>query len=218
MIRSLSSIHFLALALTIAACHAGASPVPQAAPPLIENKQEPPKQPAVITPPPAGGVAAAVDSNGYKVESPDILFIRVWHEQDFTGSYAVHPDGKITMPLIGDLEAGGKTPAEVEKIVKEALAKYVVNPIVTVTVQGVLSKKYYIDGEINRPGEYELVAPTTVFEAISKAGGVGGFANEKKIYVLRGEKRYYFNYKDVLKGKHLDQNIQLQPGDHIVVP
>ncbi len=166
----------------------------------------------------AGGVAAAVDSSSYKVESPDTLNIKVWHEQDFSGTYSVHPDGKITLPLIGDIQAGGKTPVEIEKIVKEALAKYVVNPLVTVTVQDVLSKRYYMDGEINRPGEYALVSPTTVLEAISKAGGLAGFANAKKIYVLRGDQRIPFNYKDVIHGKHLDENIQLQPGDHIVTP
>ena len=190
---------------------------PQTAP-VPDNQSNPEtKQPARVVPS-VPGTAAAVDSNGYKVESPDILYIRVWHQPDFTGGFSVHPDGKITMPLIGDLQAGGKTPAEIEKIVKEALTKYVKEPIVTVTVQDVLSKKYYLDGEFNRPGEYELISPTTVLEAISKAGGLAAFANPKKIYVLRGDKRIPFNYKDVIHGKNLDQNIQLQPGDHLVVP
>jgi polysaccharide biosynthesis/export protein len=101
---------------------------------------------------------------------------------------------------------------------KDALAKYVVNPLVTVTVQDVLSKRYYMDGEINRPGEYSLVSPTTVLEAISKAGGLAGFANPKKVYILRGDQRISFNYKDVIHGKHLEQNIQLKPGDHVVTP
>jgi polysaccharide export outer membrane protein len=175
------------------------------------------KQPARVVPNVAG-VSAAVDSNGYKVESPDILAIRVWHQPDFSGAYSVHPDGQITMPLIGDLQAGGKTPAEIEKTVKEALAKYVKEPIVTVTVQNVLSKKYYMDGEINRPGEYELISTTTILEAISKAGGLAPFASEKKIYILRGDKRIPFNYKEVIHGKHLEQNITLQPGDHVVIP
>ena len=121
--------------------------------------------------------------------------------QDFSGVYSVHPDGKITIPLIGDIQAGGKTPVEIEKTLKEALAKYVVNPLVTVTVQDVLSKRYYMDGEINHPGEYALVSPTTILEAISKAGGLAGFANPKKIYVLRGDQRISFNYKDVIHGK-----------------
>ncbi len=84
------------------------------------------------------------------------------------------------MPLIGDIQVGGKTPAAIEKIVKESLAKYVKDPIATVTVLQVLSKKYYMDGEVNRPGEYELISKTTVLEAISKAGGLAPFASEKK--------------------------------------
>ena len=122
------------------------------------------------------------------------------------------------MPLVGDLEAGGKTPKQIEKIVSDALSKYVVKPLVTVTVQDVLSKKYYLDGEVNRPGEYPLVAPTTILEAISKAGGLAMFANEKKIYILRGDKRIPFNYKDVIRGKHMEQNILLKSDDHVIVP
>src|SRR5450755_1611341 len=187
----------------------------QTSPPASEQNSV---KPAVVAPQTQGAAAAAVDSNGYKVESPDILNIRVWHEQDFSGVYSVHPDGKITLPLVGDIQAGGKSPAEIEKLVHDALMKYVVNPLVTVTVQDVLSKKYYMDGEIGRPGEYELVSPTTVLEAISKAGGLAAFANEKKDYVLRGDKRILFKYKEVIHGKHLEQNIQLLPGDHIVIP
>ncbi len=188
----------------------------QTPPPPADSKEQSPK-PAEVTPK-TGGIAAAVDSGSYKVESPDVLNVRVWHEQDFSGNYSVHPDGKITIPLIGDIQAGGKTPNEIEKTLKDALANYVKNPLVTVTVADVLSKRYYMDGEVNRPGEYALVSPTTVLEAISKAGGLAGFANPKKIYVLRGDQRIKFNYKEVIHGKNLAQNIQLQPGDHIVTP
>jgi polysaccharide export outer membrane protein len=159
-----------------------------------------------------------VDSDSYKVGPSDILYISVWHEGEFSGPVAVHEDGKITIPLVGDLDVGGKTPNEIQKIVADALAKYVVKPLVTVTVQEVLSKKYYLDGEVNKPGEYPLVAPTTILEAISKAGGLAMFANEKKIYVLRGDKRIPFNYKDVIRGKHMEQNILLKSDDHIFVP
>ena len=127
-------------------------------------------------------------------------------------------NGNITMPLIGDLPAGGKTPVEIQEILAKALTKYVVKPLVTVTVQEVGSKKYYIDGLIARPGEYALVSPISILEAISKAGGLQDFANSKRIYILRGDKRIYFNYKDVLRGKHMEQNISIEPGDHIVVP
>lgn len=182
------------------------------------NSSQTPTPAPVVPPTPPSGVAAAVDSNGYIVESPDVLRVEVWHQGDFTGPYSVHPDGKITMPLIGDVQAGGKTPAAIEKTIKDSLEKYMKDPIVTVTVLNVLSKKYYMDGEINRPGEYELISNTTVLEAISKAGGLAPFANGKKIYVLRGDKRIMFNYKEVIRGKDLAQNIELKPDDHVVVP
>ena len=166
--------------------------------------------------PPAAG--APVDSGSYKVGPTDILYVSVWHEGEFSGPVAVHEDGKITLPLVGDLDVGGKTPNQIEKIVADSLGKYVVNPLVTVTVQEVLSKKYYFDGEVAKPGEYPLVAPTTILEAISKAGGLAMFANSKKIYILRGDQKIPFNYKDVIRGKNMKQNILLKPDDHIVVP
>ena len=159
-----------------------------------------------------------MDSSKYKIGPGDVLLIRVWGEGDFSGPVAVHEDGKITLLLVGDLDVGGKTPIEAQDIVAKALKQYVNKPLVTITVQEVGSKRYYLDGLANRPGEYPLVTPTTVFEAISKAGGLTEFANTKKIYVLRGNKRIRFNYRDVLRGKNMDQNILLQPGDHIVVP
>ncbi len=169
--------------------------------------------------PPAPSTAGApVDSNAYKIGPADILNIRVWNEPEFSGPVAVHQDGKITLPLVGDLQAGDQTPVQVEHTVTAALSKYIVKPLVTVIVQQVESKKYYMDGHVNRPGEYPLVVPTTILEAISKAGGLQEFANEKHIYVLRGAQRIPFNYKDVLRGKHMDQNIELKPDDHIVVP
>ena len=162
--------------------------------------------------------AAPVDSNSFKVGPADVLNLRVWHEQEFSGPVSVHPDGKITLPLVGDVAVGGMTPTQIEQVIAQALTKYVVKPLVSVTVQEVLSKKYYLDGEIARAGEYPLVAPTTVLEAISRAGGLRDFANEKKIYILRGDKRILFNYKDVIRGKHMDQNVPLEPGDHVIVP
>ncbi|HEY6989819.1 MAG TPA: polysaccharide biosynthesis/export family protein [Bryobacteraceae bacterium] len=159
-----------------------------------------------------------MDSNTYKIGPSDILSIRVWNEEKFSGPVAVHQDGKITLPLLGDIQAGDLTPVQVQDNVTKALTKYVVKPLVTVVVQEVGSKKYYLDGEVNHPGEFPLVVPTTILEAISKAGGLQEFANSKKIYVLRGDKRIPFNYKDVLRGKHMEQNIRLEPGDHIVVP
>jgi polysaccharide export outer membrane protein len=146
------------------------------------------------------------------------LYIRVWNEPQFSGPVSVHQDGKITMPLVGDLDAGGLTPVQIQENIAKALAKLIVKPLVTVTVQDVGSKQYYMDGEIARPGEYPLIVPTTVLEAISKAGGPVEFANTKHIYILRGSKLIPFNWNDVVRGKHMEQNILLQPGDHVRVP
>jgi polysaccharide export outer membrane protein len=167
------------------------------------------------TPPTAG---EPVNSSSYKIGAADILNIHVWNETQFSGPVIVHQDGMFTLPLVGDLKAGGMTPVQVEEEVSKALAKYVKQPLVTITVQQVGSKQYYMDGQIAKPGEYPLVVPTTILEAISKAGGPQGFANTKKIYVLRGSKQIKFNLKDVLHGKHMDQNINLEPGDHVVIP
>jgi polysaccharide export outer membrane protein len=167
-------------------------------------------------PGPVGG--APVSSTDYKVGPADVLSIRVWGEPEFSGPVAVHQDGKFTLPLVGDLQAGGKTPVEIQDIVAAALKKLVVKPLVTVTVQDVGSKKYYLVGQVAHAGEYPLFVPTTILEAIDKSGGLSDFANTKKIYILRGNKKIRFNYKDVTHGKNMDQNILLEPGDHVYVP
>ena len=166
------------------------------------------------------GVATVepVDPRTYVIGPEDILLIRVWREPELSGPVAVRPDGKFSLPLVGEIQAAGLTPQQVTEKVREALSKYIRQPEVLVSVQKVNSKKYYISGEVQRPGEYPLVVPTTVVEAIAKAGGFREWANKKKIIIIRGHQRLYFNYNDYLKGKNIDKNIQLKPGDHIVVP
>jgi polysaccharide biosynthesis/export protein len=179
-----------------------------------------PARPADLTSPnkpSTEAVGAAVDPNKYIIGPEDILRVLVWREPDLTGIYAVRPDGKITMPLIGELQAAGLTPEQLKKSLIEALLKYINNPDVTVMVQDVRSKKYYIDGEVNRPGLFPLVTPTTVLEALSSAGGFKEFANQKKIRILRHGAILKFNYKEVTNGKHMEQNIYLENGDHIIV-
>jgi len=216
----------LLFCLTIAAAAQNSSPqnppdqpAPDQTQPATQSppsgQTQPETKPAEPAQPAAG---APVDSNSYKVGPADILFIRVWNEQQFSGPVTVQDNGHITLPLVGDLPAGDKTPNEIQQIIAKALTKYVVKPLVTVTVQAVESKKYYMDGLVARPGEYLLITPTTVFQAISKANGLQEFANGKKIYVLRGTQRIPFNYKEVIHGKNMAQDIQLQPGDHVVVP
>ena len=167
---------------------------------------------------PDTSAGASVDAETYKVGPADVLMVRVWNEDKFTGPVVVQQNGKITMPLIGDLDASGFTPREIEATITKALGKELKKPSVTVTVQSVESRKYYLVGQVNRPGEFLLDRPTTILEALNKAGGLQDFANKKKIYVLRGDKKIPFNYKEVINGKNMGQNIQLESGDHIFVP
>ncbi len=155
--------------------------------------------------------------NTYILGPEDVLAVRVWTEPDASGLVTVRPDGKITLSLGGDIQASGLTPEQLSKKVAEVLSNYINRPQVTVVVQAVYSKKYYISGEVNRPGAFPLVVPTTIVEALTQAGGFREFANQKKIIIMRGAKRLTFNYKDYVKGKGLEQNIQLENGDHIVV-
>ena len=164
------------------------------------------------------GVGAAVDPRTYVIGAEDILSIRVWREPDFSAPYGVRPDGKITIPLVGDLQAAGLTPQRLSEQLEQALSEYINKPDVTVTVQQVNSKKFFLTGEVNRPGEYPLVTPTRIFDALSNAGGFRDFANKKKIILIRGNERYLFNYQDVLRGKNLGQNIYLENRDTVVVP
>jgi polysaccharide export outer membrane protein len=165
-----------------------------------------------------GSAAAPVDPGKYQIGPEDLLFIRVWREPDFTLPVAVRPDGKITMPLIGEVRAAGQSPLQLTATLKQLLAQYLNSPDVSVFVTEVRSKKFYIDGEMNRPGSFALVTPTSVLEALSRGGGFREFANTKKIRVLRGDEILHFNYKQVTKGKHLEQNIAVRNGDHIIVP
>jgi polysaccharide export outer membrane protein len=166
----------------------------------------------------AGGVAAPVDPKSYVIGPEDILLVRVWREPELSQGVQVRPDGKITLPLVGELQAGGLTPAQLQTKVVEALTEFINKPEVTVSLQSVQSKKYYITGEVNRPGTFPLVVPVSILEALTNAGGFREFADLKKITILRGGKILKFNYKDVVKGKNRDQNITVENGDYIVVP
>ncbi len=190
---------------------AQSTPPPQAPP----KTTEPAKPPA---PENTGAVGAPVDPKTYEIGAEDVLFVRVWREADFTGPVGVRPDGKISMPLVGELQAAGLTPERLGTHIAEALKKYITNPDVSVSVSQVNSKRYYITGEVNRPGPYPLVTPTRVLEALANAGGFRDFANLKKIKILRGKQQFKFNYKEVTSGKRLEQNIYLESGDYIIVP
>ncbi len=163
------------------------------------------------------GSGAPVDPKTYVIGPEDVISIGVFHEPELTRAEAVRPDGKITMPLIGDIQAEGLTPERLKAQLRDALSSYVKNPDVTITILAVNSKRYTIAGQVLRPGQVALVLPTRVFDALSNVG-FKDFANTKNIKIIRGTKRLKFNYNDVLKGKHLEQNILLEPGDTIYVP
>lgn len=187
---------------------------------LGQVKPDIPKPVEQVTPPPskdATGVGAAVDPNKYLIGVEDVMYVRTWREPDFTLPVAVRPDGKISLPLINDVQAAGLTPMQLTDDLKEKLGKFINNPDVTVIVTEVRSKKFYIDGEVNRPGAFPLVTPITVLEALSVCGGFKDFANQKDVRILRGSKIFKFNYKQVTRGKNLDQNIRVESGDHIIV-
>jgi len=162
--------------------------------------------------------AAPVDPKAYIIGAEDVISIRVWREPENSGQFTVRPDGKISVPLIGEVQAAGLTPEKLSASIAEGLEKVMVHPEVTVGVEKVNSKKYYIQGEVNRPGAYPLVIDTTVLEALVNAGGFREFANTKKIVILRGTTRLKFNYKEVTHGKKMEQNVLLKPGDQIIVP
>lgn len=164
------------------------------------------------------GAGAPVDPKTYRIGPEDIIGIKVWREPELTGALMVRPDGMISMPLIGELKASGSTPDELGKAITEALLKHMNRAEVFVSVQQVNSKKFYMTGEINRPGQYPLITETNVLQAISAAGGLREYANKKKIVIVRGDQRLKFNYKEVVEGKNLKQNVTLENGDHIIIP
>jgi polysaccharide export outer membrane protein len=161
--------------------------------------------------------AAAVDPNSYKIGAEDVLEVRVWREAELSGQVRVRPDGKITLPLVGDVQAAGLTPSELQKKATESFSQILNSPQVIVSVLSVQSKKYYVSGQVERSGPFPLVTPTTVLEAMSLCG-FREWAKKGGIVIMRGSERLKFNYNQVVKGKRLEQNIQLQDGDHVYVP
>jgi polysaccharide biosynthesis/export protein len=187
-----------------------------------------PRRIHILDPPTSAQQATAreggqAEDPSYVIGTDDLLAINVWNEPDLRQSVPVRPDGKISLPLIGDIQAAGLTPAQLQKDIAAKLKTYITHPDVTVIVQQINSKKYNILGRVAKPGSYPLSTTTTVLDAIARAGGFQDFAKEKDVYILRekvggDETRIAFNYKDVIRGKHPEQNIKLKPGDTIVVP
>jgi polysaccharide export outer membrane protein len=164
------------------------------------------------------GSAAGAD---YIIGPEDVLHVAVWKEADLTATLPVRPDGKISLPLLNDVQAAGLTPMQLADSLTEKLKKYVASPRVTVVVNQINSKRIYLAGEVSHTGAVSMLPNMTVLQALSSAG-LTQFANTKKIYVLRvhdgKQQKMPVDYRKLLKGEQMDQNYLLQPGDTIVVP
>lgn len=179
-------------------------------------------------PPPAGGAAQTQALEGvplasdYQIGPQDVLGVVFWREPEMSGDVTVRPDGRITLPVIGEMTAAGLHPDALQKEIKTAAAKYLADPNVAVVVRAINSRRIFVTGRVTTPGSHPLTGPLTVMQAIALAGGLTEYADAKNITVLRtrgGQSQTLkFNYKDVVKGKNLEQNIQLLPGDTVVVP
>jgi polysaccharide biosynthesis/export protein len=177
---------------------------------------------------PSGDAPASAGSNkphddSYVIGNDDVLAISVWNEPNLTKSIPVRSDGKISMPLIGEMQASGRTPLHLELEITGKLKNYITAPQVSVIVEKINSKKFNILGEVIKPGSYPTSQASTVVDAIALAGGFRDFAKKTGVYVLRKgadgrESKISFNYKDFIKGRNPGQNIQIEPNDTIIVP
>ena len=205
----------LALAPAVAAGQVPVQPVPSL-----------PASPAAVQQPNNGSSSAPAGvpvPAGYVIGPEDVLSVVFWRNQEMSGDFIVRPDGQISMPLLNDVQAAGLTPDQLREIVTKAATKFLEgDPTVTVVVKAINSRKAHITGMVQKPGPYPLMAPTTVLQLISMAGGLHEFADSKKIRIVRTENgrqvSFTFNYKEVSQGKNLKQNIELKPGDTVIVP
>lgn len=197
----------MVVVLSLAPAGASAAPEPQATPPQA------------VTAAQSKGVQTPAD---YVIGAGDVLSIVFWRDTDLSGEVTVRPDGKITVPLLKDIAAAGLTPGELEKALQETAGRFVQDPNVTVVVRQIHSRNVFITGNVARAGSYPLNAPTSVLQLIAIAGGLLEYADAGGILIMRTEggrpSTFKFNYKDVSKGKALAQNIQLRPGDTVIVP
>lgn len=184
-------------------------------PAIIPDSSAPPARSST---PSVAPLQASRKVKPYIIGPLDVLEIRVWNDQKLSGMQDVATDGTISVPLIGILSASGLSVAELTVALKEKLSALIIDPEVNVQVVRINSKKYSILGGCARQGEFPLIGEVTILDAFANCGGFKDFANLKGIYVLRGSQRIKFNYRDVIRGKHMEQNIQLENGDRIVIP
>ena len=166
--------------------------------------------------------AVGDDVAGYGIQPGDVLEISVWREPDLQREVLVRPDGGLSFPLVGDLQATGKNISTLTAEVTEKLGKFIPDPEVSISVKQITGNRIYVLGRVNRPGEFAVMRPVSVIQALSMAGGLTPYAERDDIMVLRGagetQQSMPFDYEAVERGESLDQNILLQPGDVVVVP
>ncbi len=179
-----------------------------------ERKEPPSPQP--------GGTQADIVSSSYVIGPEDVLSIHVWREDALSRTVPVRMDGKITLPLVDDIQAAGQTPQQLKEILTEKLKKFIDNPNVSVMVMEANSFKVYVSGQVRTPGVVLLRRETTIMQLIPMVGGFTEWADQKKIVVVRNEsgkeKRITVNYKKISKGEALETNVVLKAGDIIIVP
>jgi polysaccharide biosynthesis/export protein len=191
---------------------ASAEAAPQGAPtaPKAEARPRGAESPRVLTP------------AGYVIGPEDVLTIMFWKDKDMSGDVIVRPDGNISTPLLNDIQAAGLTPDELRVRINHEAANFLEDPNATVIVKQINSRKVFIAGEVEKPGAYPLAGPMTVLQLIANAGGFKEYARRDSIVVIRNESgrqvQLPFDYNQVLRGKKLQQNVELKPGDTVVVP
>jgi polysaccharide export outer membrane protein len=167
------------------------------------------------------GLALAQDAT-YTVKPGDLLHVSVWKEPELQGPVLIRPDGGFSFPLVGDIDARGKSVSELQVIMTQRLSKYISDPVVSVSVTEIHGNKVYVIGQVAKPGEFIVNPRVDVMQALSMAGGMTAFASLSNIIILRRsgatQTALHFDYTDVAKGRKLDDNIQLQSGDVVVVP
>jgi polysaccharide export outer membrane protein len=193
----------------------------QSARPLLRQSAAPGRRPD--GPPAATLPKGVTPPPDYVIGPEDVLAILFWREKDLSvEQVVVRPDGMITLPLLNDVQAAGLTPEQLRDALTKAASRFVEDPNATVVVRQINSRKVFVTGQVGRPGAYPLLGPTTVLQALAQAGGLLEYAKANDILVMRQvngrTQTFKFRYKDVIRGKHLEQNIELKPGDTVVVP
>ena len=187
----------------------------------VQNGSDGSNKPAAADKPVPAPQEADATTSDYVIGADDTLRISVWKEPDLSEVLPVRPDGKISMPLLNDIPAAGLTPLQLKDSITEKLKKYIADPRVTVVVTAMNSRRIFVTGEVTHTGPLALLPHMTMLQALAQAGFTQ-FANVKAIYLLRTEngkqEKLPFNYKEVIKGNHPEQNILLKPGDTVVVP